>query len=87
MDREDAAAGANDREKNAGAADGNEGGPENPLANVDPETVPPGTGQGMFNDPKSDPLWNPALEPSDAPGSQGAGGQGDDDDSRRPETD
>ncbi|MFI5086115.1 MAG: hypothetical protein ACHP7K_09310 [Actinomycetales bacterium] len=39
---------------------------DNPLAHVDPDQASPSSGQGMFNDPEADLLWNPSSEPDEA---------------------
>ncbi|HEV7168507.1 MAG TPA: hypothetical protein VGN49_11120 [Micrococcaceae bacterium] len=95
MASEDGSPGTPDKDEDAGVdPEGADSGTEekeqqdNPLAHVDPEKAA-STGKSMFNDPKADPLWNPSLEPEQAPGTQGVPGAGteDDDDGRRPETD
>lgn len=60
---------------------------DNPLANVDPDNVSPSSGQGMFNDPEADPLWNPSLEPDEAPDTRDGTtkSQGKDEDADTPE--
>ncbi|MDQ6753555.1 MAG: hypothetical protein M3017_09130 [Actinomycetota bacterium] len=65
-------------------ADGNAE-PDNPLAHVDPDNVSPSSGQGMFNDPESDPLWNPSLEPDAAPDIRGGTTKPQDEDADTPE--
>ncbi len=58
---------------------------DNPLANVDPDNFSPSSGQGMFNDPESDPLWNPSLEPDAAPDPRGSSTKSEDEDADTPE--